>query len=351
MTKQLRVVVVDDSRTFRTQLALALDGCGCARVVAHAGDGEEGLRKVAEFSPDLVTLDVEMPVMNGLAALTRLRERHPSVKVVMVSSHTQAGAAMTIRALELGAHDFIAKPNGSDRATNAAQMQSELRRILDALAPMPEPLGASLADSPLSVKAGLRPEIVAMGSSTGGPAALLRILPRLPARFPVPVVIVQHMPALFTAALANSLAEKSAISVVEATDGMPLKPGNAYVAPGGRHMRVVSGGPGGRRLELTDDPPEHFCRPAVDYLFRSVAAIYGGAALGVILTGMGRDGTDGLRAMKRGGAKVIGEDEQSCVVYGMPRQAKAAGVVDVELPADRIADAIVAGLHGPLPRV
>ncbi len=351
MTKQLRAVVVDDSVTFRTQLASVLDSCGGVRVVGHACNGQEGLERVAELSPDLVTLDIEMPIMNGLDALREVRKRHPKVKVVMISSHTQAGAEMTIRALELGAHDFVAKPAGNDRKTNTEQLQTQLRRIVAAFGEQ-EPLPAAPAQPVQQPAAKLaqstRPAIAAIGSSTGGPGALLRIIPKLPASLPIPVIVVQHMPALFTNALAESLAQKSRISVVEAEHGATLIQGRVYVAPGGMHLRVAAHSKG-KFLELTDDPPEHYCKPAVDYLFRSVAAVYGAAALGVILTGMGRDGTLGLTEMKRRGAKVIGEDEQSCVVYGMPRQAKAAGVVDVELPADRIADAIVLALQGGLP--
>lgn len=343
--KQLRVVVVDDSRVFRTQLAGAIDASGCARVIGHAGDGAEALRRVGELSPDVVTLDVEMPVMGGLATLVELRKRHPAVRVVMVSGLTREGAELTIRALELGAHDFVTKPHGPDRQENVERLRSSVRAMLSSMSGENEASVARGTPKPSVVKRARRPDIVAIGSSTGGPAALQRILPGLPSSLAVPVIVVQHMPPLFTSALATSLASKSKMRVVEITDGTVLAQGCVYVAPGGRHVRLVSLGVGGRRAELTDDPPENFCRPAVDYTFRSVAEVYGDAALGVILTGMGKDGTAGLREMKLRGARVIAQDEASCVVYGMPREAKMAGVVDLELPLDRISDAIVASVQ------
>lgn len=349
--KQLRVVAVDDSRVFRTQLAGAIDASRCARVVGHAGDGSEALRRVEELSPDVVTLDVEMPVMDGIQTLVEMRKLHPSVKVIMVSALTRQGAELTIRALELGALDFITKPNGATRQENVEQLQSRVQTALCSLTVQVEPTMVRADPAPQVVRRALRPEIVAIGSSTGGPAALQRILPALPASLPVPVIIVQHMPQLFTSALAGSLASKSKLRVVEASEGAVLVPGCAYIAPGGRHARVVPGVAGGRRIELTDDPPENFCKPAVDYTFRSVAEVYGGAALGVILTGMGKDGTAGLREMKLRGARVVAQDEASSVVYGMPREAKMAGVVDLEVSLERIAEAIVGFVRDAAPRV
>ncbi|MBI5545518.1 MAG: chemotaxis response regulator protein-glutamate methylesterase [Deltaproteobacteria bacterium] len=357
---QLRVMVVDGSRAFRTVLSECVDASGLARVVAHAGDGQEALSKASDFKPDLATLDIELPVISGLEALERLREEHPQIRVVMVSSLTRQGAKETIRALELGAYDFLAKPDGKDAQANKEALRVQLKAILlgirqaAASAAGPGPLpplrsgGASTPAAPPAIRSA-PPEIVAIGSSTGGPNALMQIVPRLPGNLPVPLVITQHMPPLFTAALASTLAERSALKVVEAQHGQPLLAGTVYFAPGGKQLRVATTGPGAgpgaeRHLELTDDPPEHSCRPAVDYLFRSVAQVYRERALGVILTGMGVDGAAGLREMKRHAVKVIGQSAASCTVYGMPREAMAAGVVDLELPAERIAAEITASV-------
>ncbi len=352
---QLRVLVVDDSRAFRTILAGAVDASGCARVVAHAVDGRDAVAKAAEFQPDVVTLDVEMPVMNGLEALEALRARHPKLKAIMVSAHTRAGAQLTIRALALGAHDFVEKPEGGDLAANKELLRSRLAELLRPLAAPPAPLpervqGPSLTPTGLRLPRFAAPDVVAIGASTGGPKALVEIIPRLLATFPLPVVLVQHMPPLFTTELAQTLTEKGKLPVKEAVHGQPLAAGTVYLAPGGKHLRVASTGGTERHLELTEDPPEHFCRPAVDYLFRSVAAVYRERALGVILTGMGKDGTAGLKEMKRHGVKVVGQSAASCTVYGMPREAMAAGVVDVELPAEQIADEIAASLSGSTAR-
>jgi len=188
----------------------------------------------------------------------------------------------------------------------------------------------------------IRPKVVGIGSSTGGPQALAEILPRLPGDLPVPVLLVQHMPPVFTASLAEGMAAKCALKVVQADHGMILKAGTVYVAPGGHHMRVASNSPSGpKRAELTSDPLEHFCRPSVDYLFRSLAANYRAGAVGVILTGMGQDGAQGLLAMRQAGAATVGQDQATSTVYGMPREAQLVGAVENQLPLDRIAEWIV----------
>lgn len=337
--KQLRALVVDDSGVFRKLIAECINTSGTARVVAHAADGHEALAKMVDFSPDLVTIDLEMPGLGGLDTIRAIKERAPKTAVVVVSSFTAKGAASSMRALELGAHDVITKPETGDASKNRAELaqslQAMLQGILFAQSPPPPSLGAARRRAPTAL-----PQIVAIGSSTGGPAALAVIVPRLPASLPVPVVIAQHMPPLFTASLAATLAEKSQVRVVEARHGDALQPGVVYIAPGGRHLKIASTGGVERHCELTDDPPEHYCRPAVDYLFRSIAETYRENALGVILTGMGKDGTLGLRVMRRFPVYVIGQSAESCTVYGMPREAMNAGCVDEELPAERIADAI-----------
>lgn len=339
--KQLRAMVVDDSGIFRKLIADCINTSGVARVVTHAADGNEALSKLGDFSPDVVTVDLEMPGLGGLETIAAIKQRFPRTAVIVVSSFTAKGAASSMRALELGAHDVITKPETGDARQNrdllTSSLLSMLQGILFALTPPPPSLNTAKKRAPTAL-----PQIVAIGSSTGGPAALAVIIPELPASLPVPVVLAQHMPPLFTASLASTLAEKSRVRVVEAKHGDKLVAGTVYIAPGGRHLKVASTGGTERHCELTDDPPEHYCRPAVDYLFRSVAEVYRENAMGVILTGMGKDGTLGLRVMRRFPVHVIGQSPESCTVYGMPREAMNAGCVDEELPAERIADAITA---------
>ena len=352
----LRVLVVDDTILYRTVVSEILTAIPGVEVVGTAANGEIALAKIALLAPDLITLDVEMPVMDGLTTLRRLQEIKAKVVVVMVSSHTKQGAAITLEALQLGAYDFITKPDGDNPQKsleffaskfrpiiNALMAQKILRHTIHGMAPdtiAPKPIIATSAVSGTPQSAAhpsRRIEIVAIGISTGGPNALAELLPRLPATFPAPIVIVQHMPKLFTGALAESLDSKCAIRVVEGESGQPLQAATAYIAPGGRQMRVVSGhGQSSYSLEITDDPPENHCQPSVDYLFRSVASVCKGQSLGVIMTGMGSDGTLGLRLMKRQGAQVIAQDQASCVVYGMPQEAVKAGVVDVVSPLSDI---------------
>jgi two-component system chemotaxis response regulator CheB len=341
MARQLRVMVVDDSALYRTLLADAVNASGGARVVTHAGDGLEALRKAAEYTPDLVTVDVEMPGMSGLELLQALRKEYPRLPIIVVSAHTTQGARESVRALELGASDVVAKPDGNDANANREELRTTLGRLLHAFMPQRAPTQSVLPPRPTG--AAPTPQIVAIGASTGGPAALATILPKLPKGLPVPVIVVQHMPPLFTASLAESLASKCALRVVEAKAGDALVAGTIFIAPGGKHLGIATAtnAAGTRTLELTDDPPENHCRPAVDFTMRAVAQAYRDRAMGVILTGMGKDGTLGLRVMKRHGVYVVGQSAESCTVYGMPREAMAAGVVDVELPAEQIAQAIV----------
>lgn len=360
--QSLRVLVVDDTVLYRTIVSEILSAIPGVEVVGTASHGGIALAKIAELAPDLITLDIEMPVMDGLMTLKRLRENKTKVLVVMVSAHTRQGAAITLEALQLGAYDFITKPDGDDLQKNCEIMSSKFRPIIHAVMTQKilhqtfqgtttETFDApklAISTAPLDVKPLLSPplneriEIVAIGISTGGPNALADLLPRLPADFPVPIVIVQHMPKLFTGALAESLNSKCALRVLEGSSGLPLEAATAYLAPGGRQMRIANGnGASPYWLEITDDPPENHCQPSADYLFRSVASVCMGKSIGVIMTGMGCDGTLGLRLMKRRGSHVIAQDQASCVVYGMPMEAVKAGVVDVVLPLSEIAAEIM----------
>ena len=341
---QLRVLVADDSLAFRSILVDSLKKLPAARIVALAANGQEAIDKFDDSSPDVITLDVEMPVLDGFQVLERLRPRLGQTAVIMVSAMTQRSAGATIRALELGAFSFITKPEETSPEKNREVLRQQLSAVFDAIAarrtPTPIETAPPLIASPQRMPAA-QPRIVGIGTSTGGPHALATLLPRLPGNLSVPVVLVQHMPPLFTASLAETMAAKCAVKVVQAEHGMVLQAGTVYIAPGGRHLRVVDDGPAAhKRIELTSDPPEHFCRPSVDYMFRSLAATYRAQAVGVILTGMGQDGAKGLLAMRQAGATTIGQDAASCTVYGMPREAYQVGAVEVQLPLDRIAERI-----------
>ncbi|MDA8137398.1 MAG: chemotaxis response regulator protein-glutamate methylesterase [Desulfobacteraceae bacterium] len=361
--KPLRILVVDDTVVYRKIVSDVLAELPDVEVVGSAHNGKSALIKIKSLQPDLLTLDIEMPEMNGLEVLQFLQKEAPGVGAIMLSTLTQQGGAMTMRALDLGAFDFIPKPQSGTMAENKEAVKSALAPMLKAFSRSREIRQRLSTMTPRTEKVApvLRPQwrppakeneavvhrpgsssIVAIGISTGGPNALSQMLPRLPADIGIPIVIVQHMPPLFTQSLANSLNNKCSIAVREATNGEALMPNVAYVAPGGKQMKIVAGGDGTQRvLKITDDPPENNCRPSVDYLFRSVADHYVGRATGVIMTGMGSDGTAGLKIMKRNGAYVIAQDEASCVVFGMPKEPIESGIVDVVAPLDRIAAEIL----------
>jgi two-component system chemotaxis response regulator CheB len=376
----LRVLVADDAILFRRVISDALASLPDVEVVGTAANGKLALQKVRELKPDLLTLDLEMPETDGLAVLDALKQSGEKVAVIVVSALTHKGGQLTIKALEKGAFDFITKPDAANMEQSRAVIRQELAARVRALSsrlairhilhgsggPKPaatDPASARPAATPVAPQGKLediagrmsrivapgRPQLVLIGVSTGGPNALARLLPQLPKDLGVPILIVQHMPPLFTQTLAENLAAKSAIRVREAAAGDVLQPNTAYIAPGGKQMRVTTGPGGLRLLQITDDPPENNCRPAVDYLFRSVASHFPGQAMAVILTGMGNDGTVGLRLLKRQGCFVIAQDEATCVVYGMPKAAFEAGVTDLVLPLDAIAPRIAATVRGGKP--
>jgi two-component system chemotaxis response regulator CheB len=363
----LRVLVVDDTVVYRKIVSDVLAELPDVQVIGTAHNGKAALLKIKNLKPDLLTLDIEMPEMNGLEVLEQLRSEFPNVGAIMLSTLTQEGGAMTMRALELGAFDFIPKPQSGSMQENTAAVKNTLAPMLRAFgrskvirsllanqrmqrprsSSYPTPVQFRAPSSTLQPRLGSS-SIVAIGISTGGPNALARMLPQLPRNFSVPVVIVQHMPPLFTQSLAKSLDGKCAIAVREAVNGEPLKPGTAYIAPGGKQMKVVAGPDGRQRvIKVTDDPPENSCKPSADYLFRSIADHYVGRATGVIMTGMGSDGTAGLKMMKHKGAVVIAQDEASCVVYGMPKEPVESGIVDVVAPLEHIAVEILKTVPPP----
>ena len=351
----LRALVVDDTSLYRRLLTEALEELEGVRVLGTAPHGQLALSRLEQQAMDLVLLDVEMPEMDGLEALRRIRSAHPEVSVVMVSGATSLAAHATIEALELGALDFIRKPDGGDAAANRLELREALRPLVRHVRtrrnlrgiPTPAAPSARPAPPPPAPPAGATPgriDIVGIGISTGGPNALGELVPAFPADFPLPILVVQHMPPGFTASLAEHLAKRSRISVKEAEEGEDLRPGCLYLAPGGRHM-VVRSRPleeGGRAafLGLNTNPPEHSCRPSVDVLFRSLAVHYEGRTLAVVMTGMGSDGCEGVRALKRKGARCLTQSEETCVIYGMPQAVDEAGLSDERVPLPRLADRI-----------
>jgi two-component system chemotaxis response regulator CheB len=350
-----RVLVVDDAAVFRHAVSAALKGAPGIEVVGTASNGRVAMGRIASLHPDILTLDVEMPEMGGIEVLQAIRAGGTEVGTVMLSSFTARSAQLTVKALELGAFDFVRKPEGGTPEENIATLRSMLVPMIQAFqrrrdirsilnkGPRQEsspPAVAARVVAPVTLRRIMKP-IVLIGISTGGPPALARLLPALPKNLGAPVFIVQHMPAMFTEPLAASLRSKSTIPVKEAKDGEVAVNGHVYLAPGGRQMKILRGLQGEIVVKLTDDPPERNCKPAVDYLFRSAALNFPGQSIAAVLTGMGDDGTLGLRLLKRAGCISIAQDEASCVVFGMPKEAIAAGVVDSVLPLDSIAGAIV----------
>ncbi len=364
---RIRVLVVDDSALMRRLLPTLLAADPAIEVVGTAVDGDFALRKVEALKPDVVTLDLEMPRMDGFAVLRQLLARH-RIPVLIVSSLSRRGTQATLRALELGAVDVVAKPEGAIslrlgeiaaeltakvRAAAALPREHPLfRRVLcteRAVAPGAPAAAPGCERDPAApaeeVRAALRgrppaEQVIAIGVSTGGPYALAELLPRLPHDLPAAVAIVQHMPAGFTAALAARLDSLSVITVVEAADGMPLLPGLALVAPGDRHLRFrrTAAGP---VAVLADDPPVSGHRPSADVLFESAAAVFGSRAVGLVMTGMGSDGAEGLAALRRAGGRTLAQDAASCVVNGMPRAAALRGAVERVVPLDGLPAALV----------
>lgn len=336
---RIRILVVDDSVVIRKILSETLAEDRSIEVVGTASDGRLGLAKIAQLHPDLVTLDVEMPVLNGLETLTELRKRYPKLPVVMFSTLTERGAAATLDALALGASDYCTKPSNTGSFAAAIEaVRAELIPKIKALCAAPTKKVAAFPVRP--EPATRRPshrriEIATIGASTGGPNALAEVLPCIPKDFPVPIVLVQHMPPIFTRLLADRLASHCAISVHEGAAGAELLPGQAWIAPGNYHMTVKRAA-AGARLEVNQDRPENSCRPAVDVLFRSVADVYGGASLAVVMTGMGSDGVIGSQLIRQRGGEVIVQDEASSVVWGMPGLVYHSGHADAVFPVTQL---------------
>ncbi len=340
----IRVLIVDDSAFMRKALSIMLEGDPEVKVVGTARDGLEAIEKVHALKPDIVTLDIEMPRMDGLTALRRIMREHP-VPVIMVSSLTQEGAQATIEALEAGAVDFIPKQHAYV-SIEISRIRAELLEKIKAIAKkrlfrVPRRHAAQADTTPTLQFRDAR--AIAIGVSTGGPRALQQVIPTLPDDLPVPVLIVQHMPPHFTRSLAERLNSLSPLPVVEAEEGMVLQPGHVFLAPGGRHL-VLRGRNGQPPLIQTPVEPATLHRPSVDVMFESVCQTFDGKVLAVVMTGMGRDGLEGARLIKQRGGKVIAQDEATCVVYGMPRAIVEAGLSDAVLPLELIGPTLARSL-------
>jgi two-component system chemotaxis response regulator CheB len=353
---RIRVLIVDDSVVIRRLIKEILDGDSRLEVVGVAHNGQVAIAKVDELKPDVVTMDIEMPVMNGVDAVKAIRKTHPRLPIVMFSTLTERGASATMDALAAGASDYVTKPANvgsvmESRQSIAEQLIPKLvaltgaRRLVGvtkaALPPPQPPAGQSKATA--AARRTTPFGLLAIGSSTGGPDALATVMASLPGDLPVPVVITQHMPPVFTKMLAQRLDSICKLSISEAVQGDLVERGRVLIAPGGLHMELKSRGTG-VVVNLTDAPPENFCRPAVDVMFRSVASIYRNRVLAVVLTGMGRDGASGAGVIRTAGGEVFAQDEASSVVWGMPGATVMAGQADRVLPLQQIAATIAAAV-------
>lgn len=353
-----RVMVVDDSAVIRGLLARILEADDSVDVVAAVSNGEQAIRMLGDRDIEVIVLDIEMPVMDGITALPKLLEINPAVKIIMASTLTQRNAQISFKALAAGASDYIPKPSASRDISGGDEFKRDLRGKVRALgqayrssrsAPMAKSVSTA---SPAREGEGTKPgrpraavtlrnlpgrnaEIIAIGSSTGGPQALLSLLRDLPASIQVPIVITQHMPPTFTTILAEHIQRASGRACAEAKDGEVVKARRIYLAPGNWHM-VVKDENGGKIIRLTQAPPVNFCRPAVDPMFQSVAEAYDGRVLAVVLTGMGQDGLNGGKAIVDRGGAIIAQDEESSVVWGMPGAVAMAGICKAVLPLNQL---------------
>ncbi|GGQ42371.1 protein-glutamate methylesterase/protein-glutamine glutaminase [Couchioplanes azureus] len=376
----IRVLVVDDSVVVRRLIVDSLTGAAGIEVVGTAANGLLAQAKIDQLKPDAITMDIEMPQMDGIAAVRELRKRHKHIPVIMFSTLSAAGASATLEALAAGATDYVTKPsNVGSIAQSIAAVREQLVPKIHALAGRraggaarpgagPAPARPGLAPPPglrpgapgrPGVLAGRAPapakaaparpvrrgphgrvDIIAIGSSTGGPDALTKVLQALPTDLPVPIVVTQHMPPVFTRMFAERLDRSTPLHVVEAGEGMELVPGTVYIAPGDKHL-VLQRRNTATLTQLSGAPPENSCRPAVDVMFRSVASLFGASAYAAVLTGMGYDGRGGAKVLRDAGAEILAQDEASSVVWGMPGAVVGAGLADEVSPLDKIASALI----------
>lgn len=356
MGRSLRILAVDDSAVMRGFLRAmfaalrAAPGCVQVELCGTAADGVECLEAVERLQPDVLLLDLEMPRMHGLDVLDRLQKQRPGLPIIMCSAYTATGAMSTLDALARGAADYVTKPSGQKdfAAAVAALTEQLLPKILALANRKPCAESVALARSAVAHKA-VDAEVVVVGVSTGGPSALEKMLPRLPARFPAPVLIVQHMPKLFTGALAERLDRCCALRVREAFDGAKILPGTVWIAPGDAHMEIaLAAGSGDAVVALHQREPLQHCKPAVDYLFASAAQIYKERTLALVMTGMGSDGLAGARKIYEAGGTVLAQDAATSAVWGMPGRVTEAGIAAATLPLDELADELIRRTGGRL---
>jgi two-component system chemotaxis response regulator CheB len=364
----ISVLVVDDSVVVRRLIVDALDDAPDIKVAGTAANGLLAQAKIDQLKPDVVTMDIEMPQMDGITAVKELRKRHPHLPVIMFSTLSDAGASATLEALAAGATDYVTKPssvgsiaesiaavrdqlvpkirNLTGRSRGAMRTAGPVRPTPDGHRPATAGVPARMTSGPARPSVPPRPgsrnrvDVLALGSSTGGPDALARVLTSLPSDLAVPIVVTQHMPPVFTRMFAERLNRGTPLHVVEAAAGMELTPGTVYIAPGDRHLLVHRRGTAAV-TQLSSAPPENSCRPAVDVMFRSVAALYGAAVCAAVLTGMGQDGRNGAKRLRDAGADVLAQDEATSVVWGMPGAVVTAGLATEILPLDKIAPALL----------
>ena len=342
----IKVLIVDDSAFMRNTLSGMISSDPEIQVIGIARDGIEAVEKVVSLKPDIVTLDVEMPRMDGIEALQRIMAQHP-VPVLMVSSLTTDGAEVTLDALDLGAVDFIPK-NLEDLSVNIVKIKNALIDKIKSIArrgivhsPVIKTAMPLAMPKPTEYKSHRKTGIIVIGSSTGGPKALQNIISKLPKEFPVPILIAQHMPPNFTRPFAERLNQISVVSVKEAEDREPIQKGIVYIAPGTGHMGVLRKKITETLISISGNSGEYIYKPSVDALMLSVVELYSGQVLGVILTGLGNDGEHGMREIKNKGGRTIAQNEQTCVVYGMPKSVINAGLADKIVPLDEIAGEII----------
>jgi two-component system chemotaxis response regulator CheB len=346
----VRAIVVDDSAVLRQLVVRTLAQDHDIEVVASAPNGPVAIERIARLQPDVVSLDLELPDLSGLETLRQIRRDFPDIRVVMFGSQTERGAASTFEALSLGADDYLTKGASAEAGNLGALLVSKIKQFfvfpsepaaipLPAIKDLPLPVDPGAANPRCSIEC---PKVILIGISTGGPEALAAVLPQVPADFPLPILIVQHMPPLFTRFLCDRLQDASKLPVREARHGEKLDSPKILLAPGDFHMRLSAPSPGAPPGILLDQGPlENSCRPAADALFCSAAQVFGGAALAIVMTGMGQDGLRGAAALKSLGAFVIAQDESSSVVWGMPRAVVEAGLADLVLPLKRIVPAML----------
>ncbi len=346
-----RVMVVDDSVVIRGLVARWIAEVGKFDVVTTAANGRIAVEAVERFQPDIVLLDLEMPEMDGVAALPLLLKQKPGMRVIVVSTLTQRNAEISLKCLSMGAADYLAKPDGRHQVSASADFRRDLIEKLTIHAgsrARPVRVAPAAVVARPSIKPiATRPECLLIGASTGGPRAVEEVLGGLGSALRrVPILVVQHMPPMFTAVFAEHLQTQFGLRACEPTHGEPLSPGTIFIAPGGRHMGLSRTGSDVPVIRLDDTPPVNFCRPAVDVLFRDAAAVLGKAALAVVLTGMGADGTQGARALVKAGATVLAQDEATSTVWGMPGSIAKAGLAHDVLPLDAIGPALKGYITG-----